>query len=1252
MAPSMGSRSFVLSVLGVLVASAPASANTAPQSLPFTQNWSNGGLITANDDWSAVPGVVGYSDDLSGTTTGIDPRTITAAQTTVSVIANISGPLNTSGGVAEFNTDVVALQATGGDDAPNLVLHLNTTGVSSVRLKYTLRDIDTSTDNTVQPFTAQYRIGGTGAFINISGTYNADASTGPSTTTSQAYDVVLPSECGNVSNLQIRFITTNAVNNDEWLGIDDIEVAAITSPTGVGAATPSAVGPGDATHLAATITSGTNPASTGVTVTCDLTSIGGGATQSLFDDGAHGDGGSGDNVFGFDTTVDALTTGGNKTLACTVLDAQSRTGSFDITVAVSECGNNVLEAGEGCDDGNIAGGTCSDSCEIENGNTCNQTAPGDTGDGSCVSGVCDTTGGGDGTCEAVNVCGNGRVDGTDYCDDGGASNGGGCSADCQLELGVNCTSTAQCDTNQCDTLGSGTCELDNACGNGEVDGTDFCDDGGVTDGGGCSADCQLELGVNCTANGQCDTNQCDLLGSGTCEADNTCGNGEVDGTDFCDDGGTANGGGCSADCQLELGVACTSSLQCDTNQCDTMDSGLCEADNVCGNGEVDGTDYCDDGGTAAGGGCSADCQGELGVVCTASSQCDTNQCDTLGSGTCELDNACGNGEVDGTDSCDDGGVTDGGGCSADCQRELGVSCTSNGQCDTNQCDTVGSGACEVDNVCGNGEVDGTDFCDDGGATNGGGCSSDCQLELGVTCTSSAQCDTNQCDLLGSNQCEADNVCGNGQVDGTDFCDDGGVTNGGGCSSDCQLEIGVTCTSNGQCDTNQCDLLGSNQCEADNTCGNGEVDGTDYCDDGGTSNGGGCSSDCQLELGVTCTSNAQCDTNQCDLLGSNECEADNTCGNGQVDGTDFCDDGGTSNGGGCSADCQLELGVACTSNAQCDTSVCDTPGSDTCEAANVCGNGVVDGTDFCDDGGTSNGGGCSSDCQLENGTACTAAGNASCDSGVCDPTSGGLGTCEAANTCGNGLTEGAEACDDGGVTIDDGCSATCTTEGGFTCSGTPSTCDAVCGDGLLVLGEECDDDGTETGDGCSDVCEVEDGWFCGNVPSECLEECGDGLVVGSEECDDANTDDGDGCNAECGEEDGWVCDKEPSVCTPAALCGDGTLDDGEECDDGNDAGDDGCDATCTVETGYSCDGEPSTCSLDADGDAIPDDDDNCPTIPNPSQADDDDDGAGNACDALDNPDEPQGCCSTGDHGQLGGLVLLAFVTLLGVRRRRR
>ena len=64
-----------------------------------------------------------------------------------------------------------------------------------------------------------------------------------------------------------------------------------------------------------------------------------------------------------------------------------------------------------------------------------------------------------------------------------------------------------------------------------------------------------------------------------------------------------------------------------------------------------------------------------------------------------------------------------------------------------------------------------------------------------------------------------------------------------------------------------------------------------------------------------------------------------CSNGQLDGTEECDDGNTVNGDGCSAQCKIE-------------------------SRPVCGNGTVEEGEQCDDGNTTSGDGCSASCKLE------------------------------------------------------------------------------------------------------------------------------------------------------------------------------------------------------------------------------------------------------------------------------------------------
>jgi len=217
-----------LAIIG-LFASA-AHADNTPQTLPFAQDWTNIGLITANDDWSGVPGITGYRGDDLTSATGVDPQTITADGTSspVDVNANQTNPNTFStGGVTEFHlTDpVVALTGSGTADAPFILLSLNTTGHSGIVVRYDLRDLDGSADNAQQQVALQYRVGASGNFINVPEAYVADATEGPSLAGKVTpVQVTLPADADNQPLLQLRVITTNAPGNDEWVGIDNISV--------------------------------------------------------------------------------------------------------------------------------------------------------------------------------------------------------------------------------------------------------------------------------------------------------------------------------------------------------------------------------------------------------------------------------------------------------------------------------------------------------------------------------------------------------------------------------------------------------------------------------------------------------------------------------------------------------------------------------------------------------------------------------------------------------------------------------------------------------------------------------------------------------------------------------------------------------------------------------------------------------------------------------------------------------------------
>ena len=100
-----------------------------------------------------------------------------------------------------------------------------------------------------------------------------------------------------------------------------------TNPTAVATTSGStAVTAGQSVPLTVTVTPGANPTSTGLTVTGDLTAIGGSATQS-FTAGAN-------NTFTYTATIPANATTGAKNLSFAISDAQSRTGTAQLSLSV------------------------------------------------------------------------------------------------------------------------------------------------------------------------------------------------------------------------------------------------------------------------------------------------------------------------------------------------------------------------------------------------------------------------------------------------------------------------------------------------------------------------------------------------------------------------------------------------------------------------------------------------------------------------------------------------------------------------------------------------------------------------------------------------------------------------------------------------------------------------------------------------------------------------------------------------------
>ena len=412
---------------------------------------------------------------------------------------------------------------------------------------------------------------------------------------------------------------------------------------------------------------------------------------------------------------------------------------------------------------------------------------------------------------------------------------------------------------------------------------------------------------------------------------------------------------------------------------------------------------------------------------------------------------------------------------------------------------------------------------------------------------------------------AQEVCGDGVIEGEEQCDRDLVANAGyqfrgelrcnnfgfsqgtlGCAADCEGWRTANCydgipeqlCGNGRVEAGrfpeQCDSplpFWSDDCRCQAlpagsaVCGNGCRDVGEECDSGPSCGAPGTTEACQWVF--ECGNDVIEALEQCDDGSGNsdtvpDACRDNCrnahCGDGVIDTGEACDDAADN------SDTEPDACRTACIEPFCGDGVVDGGAGEICDQGEAnsadrdalcnlvclppgCGNGIHESWEACDDGNEMDGDGCS-------------------------------GSCDSDETCGNDIVDRAvgEQCDDGNLTPDDGCSATCELES--------------CGDGVLNPGETCDDGNEVDGDGCNATCTSDES--CGNEIVD--------VAVG-EECDDGNTERDDGCNEACGIE----------------RCANGYIEGLEECDDGGVVPDDGCSPLCAVEPEWTCSGEPSTCT---------------------------------------------------------------------------
>lgn len=486
-----------------------------------------------------------------------------------------------------------------------------------------------------------------------------------------------------------------------------------------------------------------------------------------------------------------------------------------------------------------------------------------------------------------------------------------------------------------------------------------------------------------------------------------CGDGALDpDREECDDGDVSDDDGCSANCELEPGFECTTEpgqrsrcsplcgeIVCGDGQrcveeecvCDGQScAGCCDGDQCLEGGDVEG---CGSGGQS----CEA-CSGTAGCIGGVCEGCDSRTCE---SGCCS-GNSC---HAVTTDTCG----LEGRACIA-CDRLIADRCSAAGEC------TCGSNpACESGQRCSHGEcVCDTEICPDGCCA-GNRCvspttASECGAG-GATCIACDEVTADTCNAAGECRCGSRRPCVPGQRCRSGLC----VCDVGSCSDGCCLDnncispsfmaaCGVAGADCEACDmerSDTCDVAGGCQCGDQPPCSNGQ-----RCDDGAcVCDGSSCVGCCS---GDTCLRGD--DSGACGAGGGvcEACPASETCADGVCSSctASSCAEGCCS-GPTCSTSELATCGVGGNACVACNPERSDTcaDGSCACGSNPPCANGerCVSGSCDCDD--VSCPIGCCDDgtCMAPSPESCGVEG-ASCV--ACDPHA--ADSCDLAGACRCGL----------------------------------------------------------------------------------------------------------------------------------------------------------------------------------------------------------------------------------------------------------
>lgn len=348
------------------------------------------------------------------------------------------------------------------------------------------------------------------------------------------------------------------------------------------------------------------------------------------------------------------------------------------------------------------------------------------------------------------------------------------------------------------------------------------------------------------------------------------------------------------------------------------------------------------------------------------------------------------------------------------------------------------------------------------------------------------------------------------------------------------------------------------------CGNAIVDEGEQCDKGRFNGKTDCSVECRVlycgdgvmtkDIGEECdpkTEEYYIEDSKGNLTTEIRFVGDSQCG-WYCQPPTCTDDGACSGGckqkyiGECSSSSSSPVAVAAATSASGTSSSVESSSSTASSAAPaVCGDGVPQKGEECDDGNQEDADGCSSTCELPRCGDGIVHNREDCDNGKenSDTAPNACRTNCTTHRCGDGVVDAGEQCDTGSRNADAQPNA-CRT-----------SCQAPrCGDGTVDKGEQCDA-GVQNADNAPNACRT----TCR------IASCGDGVLDTGEVCDDGNRSDMDECTTACkraacgdgvpqqGEDCDWGTknsDIAPNTCRTTCkqpACGDGVVDDGEQCD---------------------------------------------------------------------------------------------------------